>query len=136
MFFLIDPNVRIPSTADVPPQQARWIKPVILNEPLPKLDRYARPQVIPLDSLTESTYFRLPAELREMIFNEMIGNGLGHLKTWERACQIRVELMDERGSLKPDIDRETFSRTCKWPHQAVVSIAVLIRGQGTSASIE
>lgn len=136
MFFLVDPNVRIPSTADVPPQQARWIKPVILNEPLPKLDRYARPQATPLDSLTENTYSRLPAELREMIFNEMMGNGSDHLKTWERACQIRLELMDERGGLKGEIDRETFSRTCKWPNHAVVSIAVLIRGQGTSASIE
>lgn len=54
-----------------------------------------------------------------MIFNEMVGDGTGHLKTWERACQIRLELMDERGKLKPEIDRETFSRTCKWLHPAL-----------------
>jgi len=47
-----------------------------------------------------------------MIFNEMVGDGMGHLKSWERARQIRLELMDERGKLKQDIDRETFSRTC------------------------
>lgn len=56
---------------------------------------------------------RLPRELREMIFNEVVGDGTNHLKTWERACKIRLELMDERGKLKPEIDRETFSRTCK-----------------------
>jgi hypothetical protein len=56
---------------------------------------------------------RFPIELREMIFNEMVGDGTGHLKTWETACQIRLDLMGERGRLKPDIDRETFSRTCE-----------------------
>ena len=71
-----------------------------------------------------------------MIFNEMVGDGTGHLKTWERACQIRLELMDERGKLKPEIDRETFSRTCKWFQHAIMSIVTLIRGQGTSASTD
>lgn len=56
VFFLVDPNHRIPSTTDVPPQQAHWIKPVILNEPLPRLDRYAQSRIVSLDSLAESTY--------------------------------------------------------------------------------
>jgi len=113
VFFLVDPNIRIPSTTDVSPQQADWIKPVILNEPLPKLDRYARSEVMLLNTLAEVSCSRLPTELREMIFNKMVGDGTGHLKSWERACQIRLELMNERGNLKEEIDRETFSRTCK-----------------------
>lgn len=48
-----------------------------------------------------------------MIFDEVVGDGTNHLKTWERACEIRLELMDERGRLKPKIDRETFERPCK-----------------------
>jgi hypothetical protein len=71
--FLIDPNIRIPSTANVPPQQRDcWAKQI--NE--------------------EGSLDKLPPEIAEHIYDEIEGFPL----SLEQAKQVRLDLMAERGA--------------------------------------
>ncbi|EAU37645.1 conserved hypothetical protein [Aspergillus terreus NIH2624] len=74
-FFLIDPHLRIISSANVPPQQEEWAKETQTTI-AHVLDR------------------KLPAELREMV-KENIPNAY---MTFEEAKQYRLELMEERSA--------------------------------------
>ncbi|KAF2746707.1 hypothetical protein M011DRAFT_494866 [Sporormia fimetaria CBS 119925] len=71
--FLVDPNIRVISTANVPPQQHDWWR----RGPCP-------------DVLRE----RLPNELVDMIADEVEEFAIG----LQEAKKLREELMDERGS--------------------------------------
>ncbi|KAK7182143.1 hypothetical protein DPSP01_014065 [Paraphaeosphaeria sporulosa] len=86
--FLVDPHTRIPSTANVPPQQKEWWK-----EMVHELDRVNK----------------LPAELQEWVTDSAGDFPL----TLEEAKKIRVELMDERRLFVADhetrIEQESFS---------------------------
>ncbi|KAI0484029.1 hypothetical protein GGR56DRAFT_668630 [Xylariaceae sp. FL0804] len=86
--FLVDPYVRIPSTANVPPQQKAWWEEMVL-----KLDRVRQ----------------LPPELVELVTT-----GAGDFPIeLEEAKQIRLDLMEERKAFVDDVDKryhqETFS---------------------------
>lgn len=76
--FLVDPYVRIPSTANVPPQQMDWWASELL-----KMDLFNS----------------LPGE----IFN-LIMEFVGFPFSWEDAVKIRQELMNERGALENNIN--------------------------------
>ncbi|KAI5363285.1 hypothetical protein Slin15195_G106690 [Septoria linicola] len=86
--FLVDPYIRIPSTANVPPQQKEWWRGMLYG-----LDRVAD----------------LPPELAEGIV-ESAGDLPIDL---EEAKKIRLELMEERKLFVEDVDtrfhQETFS---------------------------
>jgi len=71
--FLVDPNIRIPSTANIPPQQRDWWAKQI-NE--------------------EGALSKLPPEIAEHIYDEVEGFPL----SLEQAKQVRLELMAERGA--------------------------------------
>lgn len=71
--FLVDPNIRIISTADVPPQQADWW-----------LEKVAK-----VEKLLAS---RLPAELITIIMNYAMKDAI----SLKEAKALRLELMDER----------------------------------------
>lgn len=68
--FLVDPNIKIPSTANVPPQQRQW---------------WAR--------MVDGTGVlrRLPPELKEFVYNNLDSS-----LTDEQAKRVREELMEER----------------------------------------
>lgn len=86
--FLVDPHTRIPSTANVPPQQKEWWKGMVHE-----LDRVKR----------------LPAELQEWI-TDSAGDVPFSL---EEAKKLRLELMNERRSFVTENERmndmESFS---------------------------
>lgn len=71
--FLVDPAVRVPSTATVPPQQKGWRKASALDE-------------------------RLPAELSQMVYDNLtVPYGL------DKAKELRQELIEERKALDDDV---------------------------------
>lgn len=72
--FLVDPNVTVPSTSVIPPQQAEWSREAMEAEG-PK-----------------SQFGKLPVELLEMVLED---TGLMKL---EEAKKFREELMDERSA--------------------------------------
>ncbi|KAL2813176.1 hypothetical protein BDW59DRAFT_34953 [Aspergillus cavernicola] len=82
-FFLVDPNQRIISSANVPPQSEDWWeeKRDIIFKALP----------------------RLPLELQDMVMRHV---DVGHI-TMEEAFQYRLELMEERTS-RSNINNELF----------------------------
>ncbi|PYI01645.1 hypothetical protein BO78DRAFT_401189 [Aspergillus sclerotiicarbonarius CBS 121057] len=82
--FLVDPNLRIISTANVPPQQDDWAR-----------ERQEAVQQVLSD--------RLPAELQAMVSKDIPEAGM----TLEAAKAYRLELMEERRS-KQDAQNATF----------------------------
>lgn len=83
--FLVDPYVRIPSTAHVPPQQKDWWRRMLYG-----LDRVAD----------------LPPELAEAV----VGSAGKDLPiSLEEAKEIRLELMEERKGVVESVD-EKFER--------------------------
>ncbi|KAM3424135.1 hypothetical protein BST61_g11319 [Cercospora zeina] len=86
--FLVDPHLRIPSTAHVPPQQKDWWRGLVYG-----LDRVAN----------------LPPELAEQVV-ESTGDLPFEV---EEAKKIRLDLMEERKMFVQDVDtrfqQETFS---------------------------
>jgi hypothetical protein len=82
--FLVDPSIRIPSTANVPPQQRDWWAKQI-NE--------------------EGLLSKLPPEVAEHIYDEVEGFPL----SIEQAKQVRGELMAERGAQNDEIANGTYS---------------------------
>ncbi|KAJ5759127.1 hypothetical protein N7520_006283 [Penicillium odoratum] len=85
--FLVDPHLRIISTANVPPQQEDWGK-----------EKH--------DLTHEVLSGRLPAELKDMVCEEGV---LQPLMSMEEAKGLRLELMKER-SVKSVEQNEVFER--------------------------
>mmetsp|Transcript_4242 Transcript_4242/g.9413 ORF Transcript_4242/g.9413 Transcript_4242/m.9413 type:complete len:597 (-) Transcript_4242:45-1835(-) len=85
-FFLVDPTVRVRSTATVPPQQKAWMA-----------------------DTTETLLKSLVAEpaVRQKIASEHFDST--HFLTYEQACERRERLMGER-SMDSDDDEEGFER--------------------------
>lgn len=73
--FLVDPHVRVISSANVPPQQRDWAK------------EHA-------EAVGEVLDPRLPLELREMVRGHMPDTSM----SWDEAKQYRLELMEERSA--------------------------------------
>lgn len=77
--FLVDPNIRIPSTANIPPQQQDWWARKINEEGL--LDK-------------------LPPEIADRVYDRVDDFPL----SIERAKEVREELMAERGARNEEAD--------------------------------
>lgn len=69
--FLVDPNIKIPSTANIPPQQRHWWADKINKDGVLK---------------------KLPQELKDRVFEEV----RGFPPDMEQAKRVREELMAER----------------------------------------
>ncbi|TFK70995.1 hypothetical protein BDN72DRAFT_794538 [Pluteus cervinus] len=82
--FLVDPNVKIISTANVPCQRIDWWKEAIQNGP---------------------ERFKIPIELQDRILDEVKGFPL----SMEEAKRLRLQLMDERSAFQTSQD-EVFQR--------------------------
>ncbi|KAK2801192.1 hypothetical protein FQN51_005507 [Onygenales sp. PD_10] len=85
--FLVDPTVRVLSTANVPPQQVEWWREEILARGV--------------------LGGRLPVELQEMVLDEVVGDGNGDGQggfpmTMDEARGFRGELMAERSNFVED----------------------------------
>lgn len=81
--FLVDPNIPIISTANVPPQQRDW-------------------WLRSIDGLSETLSKKLPAELFDMVGQEL---GDEFPITLKEAKKIREELMEERKGLDVNVER-------------------------------
>lgn len=68
--FLVDPNIKIPSTAHIPPQQRHWWARMIDET---------------------GVLHKLPPELKEFVYNNLESS-----LTEEQAKQVREDLMEER----------------------------------------
>jgi hypothetical protein len=77
--FLVDPHIKILSTANVPPQRRDWWAAEVR-----KVGPFAK----------------LPAELFDHIIEDVDDFPI----SWERACEAREELMNERGTLTSDYE--------------------------------
>lgn len=77
--FLVDPHIRILSTANVPPQRRDW-----WTEEVRKVDPFAG----------------LPVELFERIIEEVEDFPI----SWGEACEMREELMAERGRARDEFE--------------------------------
>ena len=84
VFFLVDPNITIPSASTVGPQQATGIRRAV--------------------EATEYWQTRLPVELRDMIWERF--NGM----TDEQAKAYREELMKERTLIVQTVDEQRFGQ--------------------------
>ena len=84
VFFLVDPNITIPSASTVGPQQAAWARNAVEE--------------------TEYWQTRLPVELRDMIWERFDG------MTDEQAKEYREELMKERTLIVQTVDEERFGQ--------------------------
>ncbi|KAL1709592.1 hypothetical protein EV121DRAFT_194461 [Schizophyllum commune] len=73
--FLVDPNRRIPSATEVPPQQADAVREVLLN------------------AERDNFFSKLPPELIDAIVANVDG-----LLSWEEAVRTREEMMEERAA--------------------------------------
>ena len=78
--FLVDPNVRVVSTANVPCQRADWWAEKLAGADVGK------------DGLPQDRLARLPGEVRDMIVDRVEDFPIG----MEEAKKIRLELMAER----------------------------------------
>lgn len=76
--FLVDPNIRLLSTSNVPPQRRDW-----WAEEVRKMEPFAR----------------LSEELFDMIVARVEDWPIG----WDDACAVRERLMEERGGMNEDI---------------------------------
>ncbi|KAH9842495.1 uncharacterized protein C8Q71DRAFT_720034 [Rhodofomes roseus] len=83
VFFLVDPNIRIPSASTVAPQQEPWIRRAVEGTDL---------------------WWRLPFELREMIWARL------DPMSQEQAKKYREELMKERTLIVKTVDEQRFGR--------------------------
>jgi len=81
--FLIDPNRRVLSTANVPPQRKDWWAPQVRNIP---------------------AFGRLPLEIFEQIIDMVDDFPIN----WEDALNIREALVDERTSLTDLLNEATY----------------------------
>ncbi|KIO22374.1 hypothetical protein M407DRAFT_28093 [Tulasnella calospora MUT 4182] len=86
--FLVDPEHRIPSTSDIPPQQEHWAQAAMAT------------------SEASSAFHLLPAEIRQMV----AGSTEGFMSEAE-AKDYRVKLMDERTAFVGVQDEKWFCTT-------------------------
>jgi Protein of unknown function (DUF4246) len=84
--FLIDPHMRVISSANVPPQQEKWA--TVYQETIHKV-------------LSE----RLPSELQRLVAEDIPSCSM----TMDEAKEYRLELMEER-SAKQEAQNQTFER--------------------------
>jgi len=89
--FLVDPNIRVLSTANVPPQQKSWLSKDVLER---------------TESLVEKTS-RLPNELVNKILPDIPHSTM----TLEEAKEIRLKLMKERKGFLEDVGKDMDSMT-------------------------
>ncbi len=87
--FLVDPNYRIPSTTQIPPQQEYIVRRAVQSGA----------------EASTSLLGQLPSELLDMV-----AKGVESAMTLEDAKQYRLELMDERTAFVGEHDRQFFSR--------------------------
>jgi len=83
VFFLVDPNITIPSATTVAPQQEPWIRHAVESRDL---------------------WWRLPVELHEMIWERL------DPMTEKQAKKYREELMKERTLNVETVDEQRFGR--------------------------
>ena len=88
VFFLVDPNVRVTSTADVAPQQASWLQMELRMMPL---------------------FRKLPAECLQRI-TDLLVSPQGHYIDEEAARRRRAALMHERKYFVDESNEEYFAR--------------------------
>ncbi|KIO21962.1 hypothetical protein M407DRAFT_28449 [Tulasnella calospora MUT 4182] len=86
--FLVDPENRIPSTSDIPPQQSHWIHEAIVEA---------------LVDNNNTKKVSLPVELVDMVADQV-----DTTMTLEEAKAYRLELMDERTAFVDVVDEENF----------------------------
>ncbi|KAF7300076.1 hypothetical protein MKEN_01330700 [Mycena kentingensis (nom. inval.)] len=89
VFFLVDPTVKVPSASNVAPQQAWFMREILLE--------IARDPGSRLGAL--------PVELIDLVADVIPGT-----MTREAAEAVREELMEERSIMIQDVDKEYFSR--------------------------
>lgn len=89
--FLVDPNIRILSTANVPPQQKSWLSQEVLGR---------------TEVLVEKTS-RLPNELVDKIVPHISHSTI----TLDEAKKIRLKLMEERKASVEDLAKKMNSTT-------------------------
>ncbi|KIO24283.1 hypothetical protein M407DRAFT_26298 [Tulasnella calospora MUT 4182] len=82
--FLVDPEKRIPSTSDIPPQQSHWTREAIM-------------EALVQDNRT------LPVELVDMVVD-----GVDNMMNLEEAKAYREELMEERLAFADTVDKQHF----------------------------
>ncbi|KAG9048186.1 hypothetical protein FS837_000532 [Tulasnella sp. UAMH 9824] len=86
--FLVDPEHRIPSTSDIPPQQSHWAQEAIF------------------EALVQDNHkmkVSLPVELVDMVADRV-----DNVMTLEEAKAYRLELMDERTAFVDVVDEQHF----------------------------
>jgi hypothetical protein len=89
--FLVDPNIKIPSTANVPPQQAEW---------------FIR------GGQMESVFGHFPNEIVDQIVDEM-----DFPFTAEKAKAMRLDLIKERGMFQEQVNDSLLEkRYCSCEH--------------------
>ncbi|KAG8912829.1 hypothetical protein FRC01_004877 [Tulasnella sp. 417] len=86
--FLVDPEERIPSTSDIPPQQSHWVREAIRET---------------LMNEESGIKVALPVELADMVADRV-----GNLMTLEEAKYYREALMDERTGFVDLMDERYF----------------------------
>ncbi|KIO24287.1 hypothetical protein M407DRAFT_26303 [Tulasnella calospora MUT 4182] len=89
--FLVDPEDRLPSTSDIPPQQSDWTREAIFEALVRGNHRMKAP---------------LPVELVDMVADRV-----DNVMTLEEAKAYRLELMDERAAFVDVVDEQHFCTT-------------------------
>lgn len=84
VFFLVDPNITIPSATTVGPQQSAWVRCAVES--------------------TEYWQTRLPTELRDMVWERYDG------MSDEQAKAFREELMKERTLIVQTVEEQRFGQ--------------------------
>ncbi|KAH6839436.1 hypothetical protein B0I37DRAFT_400043 [Chaetomium sp. MPI-CAGE-AT-0009] len=105
--WLVDPLLRIVSTANVPPQQFDWWAEAVFGSEVKTagemppemfqllLEQGADKVIKPSEELLQSMRNRLPAEVMNMVRQEVVSPGL---MTAEQARRHRLALMEERSA--------------------------------------
>jgi hypothetical protein len=111
--WLVDPNRRIISTANVPPQQRDWwVEAILGSTPEKRKAALSKlpPEIVSLILDNEKDYLAaeggleaglaatLPPELMDMVRKYFEEDPPGPLMSEDEAKQHRIKLMDERGS--------------------------------------
>ncbi|KAG8898703.1 hypothetical protein FRC01_010803 [Tulasnella sp. 417] len=86
--FLVDPENRIPSTSDIPPQHSHWAQEAIFEALVENNDKMK---------------VSLPVELVDMVADRV-----DNVMTLEEAKAYRLELMDERTAFVDVVDEQHF----------------------------
>ncbi|KAK4188160.1 hypothetical protein QBC35DRAFT_473900 [Podospora australis] len=118
--WLVDPTLRIINTGNVPPQQAEWWAEAAFSKKSTNMPPEVAQLLVEkglveekqLDLASSKTGGKLPAELLEMVREELKGAGLP--MTREEAEEHRLKLMKERSVFGQDAQHQ-------WDHRASYS---------------